>query len=190
MYDGHASCGLRKHIDTLEGLNLHRALQIFQWKSPDYSLMETHKDFYEDLVLWSILSTGQARQTSTTPTIWQRFLDDLCYLCDTESGGRSVVSIAVSQRSYHQCFFISANGGLRKAAEQLCLILSRLRHIKQKSDIDIERTKEELLEIGVRRSSMKVRNYIRELRSHIWDAERLKTVREGKQLRETKRVSC
>jgi hypothetical protein len=142
--------------------------------------METRKEFYEDLVLWSILSTAQVRRTSTKRTIWQRFLDDLCYLCDTESGGRSVVSIGVSKQSHCQCFFISANGGLRKATEQLCLVLDQLHQIKQKSDIDLEIIKERLLDIVICRSSMKVRNYTRELRLHIQDAEHIGAVHEGK----------
>lgn len=144
--------------------------------------MFARKEFYEDLVLWSILSFGKAQRTGTKPTIWQRFLDDVCYLCDAKSGGKSVVSIAVSELSRCQYFFISANGGLRKAAQQLHLVLVELHGIKQMSDIDLEITKERLLEIGVRDSAMKVRNYVRELRLHIRSVEHLESIREGEQV--------
>lgn len=158
---------------------------IVRYTSLDFSLMETRKEIYEDVVLWSVLSTGQAQRTETKPTIWQRFLDDVCYLCDTKHGGKSVVSIAVSQWSDRQYFFISANGNLRKAANQLHLVLGELYQIKHKSDVELERTKERLLDIGVRSSSMKVRNYMRELRSHIRSAELLDIVRDGKRFRIT-----
>ncbi|KAM0714658.1 hypothetical protein Q7P37_009956 [Cladosporium fusiforme] len=144
--------------------------------------MRARKDFYEDLVLWSIISAGKSQRTIPRPTVWQRFLDDLCYLCDTKPGGKSVVSIAVSEISDHQYFFISANGGLRRAAEQLNLVLGELHGIRQKSDHDIETTKQRLLDIGIRGSSMKVRNYVRKLQVSIRNVEHLGSVGEGEQI--------
>jgi hypothetical protein len=179
LYDGEISCWLGTSMDLMERPILFPTLCTSQDSFPDYLLMETRMEFYEDLVLWSILSTAQVRRTSTKPTIWHRFLDDLCYLCDTEGGGRSVVSIGVSRRGCCQYFFISANAALRKAAEQLRLVLGQLRQIEDKSDIDLEIAKEKLLDIVVRRSSMKVRNYIRELRLHLRDAEHLDAIRES-----------
>lgn len=139
------------------------------------------KEFYEDLVLWSILSTSKAQRTGKKPLIWQRFLDDVCYLCDTKPGGKSVVSVAVSELGRCQNFFISANGALRKVAEQLDQILRELWRVKQMSDVDLEITKEALLEIGVRDSAKKVRNYVRELRLLIWSVEYQDSVCEGEQ---------
>lgn len=128
--------------------------------------MPDRTEFYEDLALWSTLSIGRNQRNDVKRQIWQRFLDDLCYLCDTEPGGRTTVSIAVSEFEGGQCYWISANGGSQKAVGQLTLILEELEKIRDPC-VDLEEIKDKILVAGMRRSSMKVRNYLKELRRYI-----------------------
>lgn len=128
--------------------------------------MPTRNGFYGDLALWSTLAIGKHQRTDVKRKVWQRFLDDLCYLCDTETGGKTTVSIAVSKSVSGQCFWISANGELQKAVRQLKLVLKELSDIHQKPAVDLDRVKDKILWVGMRRSSMKVRNYLRELRRY------------------------
>jgi hypothetical protein len=56
---------------------------------------------------------------------------------------------------------------LQKAVNQLNLILEELGKIRGDPCLDLDEIKDKILLAGMRRSSMKVRNYLRELRRHI-----------------------
>jgi hypothetical protein len=143
--------------------------------------MPTRNEFYGDLALWSTLAVGKNQRNDVKRKIWQRFLDDLCYLCDTECGGRTTVSIAVSESQRGQCFWISANGKLQKAVDQLELILKELDSIQENQNTNLEEVKDKVLVAGIRRSPMKVRNYLRELRRYIELMERRSPLGKGEQ---------
>jgi heterodisulfide reductase subunit A-like polyferredoxin len=143
--------------------------------------MPTRSEFYGDLALWSTLAVGKNQRNDVKRKIWQRFLDDLCYLCDTECGGRTTVSIAVSESQRGQCFWISANGKLQKAVDQLKLILKELDSIQENQNTNLEEVKDKVLVAGIGRSSMKVRNYLRELRRYIELMERRSPLGKGEQ---------
>jgi heterodisulfide reductase subunit A-like polyferredoxin len=143
--------------------------------------MPTRNEFYGDLALWSTLAVGKNQRNDVKRKIWQRFLDDLCYLCDTECGGRTTVSIAVSESQRGQCFWISANGKLQKAVDQLKLILKELDSIQENQNTNLEEVKDKVLVAGIGRSSMKVRNYLRELRRYIELMERRSPLGKGEQ---------
>ena len=143
--------------------------------------MPTRNEFYGDLALWSTLAVGKDQRNDVKRKLWQRFLDDLCYLCDTESGGRTTVSIAVSELQRGQCFWISANGKLQKAVDQLKLILKELDSIQENQNTNLEEIKDKVLVAGIGRSSMKVRNYLRELRRYIELMERRSPLGTGEQ---------
>jgi hypothetical protein len=143
--------------------------------------MPTRNEFYGDLALWSTLAVGKNQRNDVKRKLWQRFLDDLCYLCDTECGGRTTVSIAVSESQRGQCFWISANGKLQKAVDQLKLILKELDSIQENQNTNLEEVKYKVLVAGIGRSSMKVRNYLRELRRYIELMERRSPLGKGEQ---------
>lgn len=143
--------------------------------------MPTRNEFYGDLALWSTLAVGKNQRNDVKRKIWQRFLDDLCYLCDTECGGKTTVSIAVSESQRGQCFWISANGKLQKAVGQLKLILKELDSIQENQNTNLEEVKDKVLVAGIGRSSMKVRNYLRELRRYIELMERRSPLGKGEQ---------
>ena len=123
---------------------------------------------------------GKNQRTDVERKMWQRFLDDLCYLCDTETGGKTTVSIAVSKSNGGQCFWISANGGLQKAVSLLEMILKELINIQKKPDINLEEVKDRILSVGMSRSSMKVRNYLKELQRYTRIMEQRNSIGKGK----------
>jgi hypothetical protein len=129
--------------------------------------MTSYKEFYEDLALWGVLTAGQDQKVATRPTVWHRFLDDLCHLCDTEPGGKTVVSIAVSVHEDVQCFRIAANSKLVRAERQLCWILSELLRLPNSPQRAAMRIQGEVLDFVVCRSARRVRNYMNQLRLHI-----------------------
>ena len=143
--------------------------------------MPTRSELYGDLALWSTLAVGKNQRNDVKRKIWQRFLNDLCYLCDTECGGRTTVSIAVSESQRGQCFWISANGKLQKAVDQLKLILKELDSFQENQNTNLEEVKDKVLVAGIGRSSMKVRNYMRELRRYIELMERRSPLGKGEQ---------
>ncbi|KAL1581920.1 hypothetical protein WHR41_09404 [Cladosporium halotolerans] len=73
-------------------------------------------DLYDSLFLLSLLQHGSgsdardAQSLSTsidTRSMWHHFLDDLCFLCDSEHAGQSVVSIGVEQGTDGVTFWIT-----------------------------------------------------------------------------------
>lgn len=62
------------------------------------------KLFYNCLVLVTALQTptSQRNSSSHTDAGWRRFLNDLCWLCDTDTGGKTVVSLAVEQLQHRK----------------------------------------------------------------------------------------
>lgn len=73
-------------------------------------------DLYDSLFLQSLLQHGSgsdargAQSLSTsidTRSRWHHFLDDLCFLCDSQHAGQSVVSIGVEQATGGVTFWIT-----------------------------------------------------------------------------------
>jgi hypothetical protein len=141
--------------------------------------MFSYKDFYEDLALWGVLTIGKNQKVELRPTIWQRFLDDLCHLCDTEPGGKTVVSVAVSEEDGIQYFWVSANNNPAKAGRHLKRILNILTRISSNPDRTTERIKGQLLDFVVRKSAKRVRNYMRQLQLHIIEVDALQHDHKG-----------
>jgi hypothetical protein len=133
--------------------------------------MPSYKEFYEDLALWGVLTAGRNQKVETRPTVWHRFLDDLCHLCDTEPGGKTVVSIAVSELENTQCFRIAANSKPIRAERQLCWILGRLLRVPNSSHRTATKIESEVLDFVLYRSVKRVRNYIKQLRLHIGELD-------------------
>ncbi|KAF1820692.1 uncharacterized protein K489DRAFT_382627, partial [Dissoconium aciculare CBS 342.82] len=55
--------------------------------------------FYERLLLWSVLRPNGVRRAMPVRTRWQRYLDSLAFLCDTQGGGNTVSALVVQDRS-------------------------------------------------------------------------------------------
>jgi hypothetical protein len=130
-------------------------------------------DLYDSLFLQSLLQHGSypqskdARITHTlldTRTDWHRFLDDLCSLCDSQCGGKSVVSIGVEQRSDHNIFWISTTPQYQQDAKihliELLALLTNFPLEGANSHFAVA----EITRRSIRRSKKRVHNYARRLR--------------------------
>lgn len=130
-------------------------------------------DLYDSLFLQSLLQHGSSSQPmdarithtySDTRTDWHRFLDDLCSLCDSQYGGKSVVSIGVEQRSDHNIFWISTTPHYQQDAKAHLLELLALL-----TDFPLEGANSHFAVAEITRRSMwrsrkRVHNYARRLR--------------------------
>ena len=133
--------------------------------------------FYETLVLWSVFPNSRGPRVKRKRTAWQRFLDDLSYLCDAETGGKSVVSIAVQQGDRILVFWISANRRLGGASQHLRWVLQQLTELYNGEALAAE-SRTQILEKTVTTSSRRVRNYVRALQLHILQAESVRPMTE------------
>jgi hypothetical protein len=130
-------------------------------------------DLYDSLFLQSLLQhasnpqSKDARITHTysdTRTEWHRFLDDLCSLCDSQCGGKSVVAIGVEQRSDHNIFWISTTPQYQQDAKihliELLALLTNFPLEGANSHFAVA----EITRRSIRRSKKRVHNYARRLR--------------------------
>jgi hypothetical protein len=147
-------------------------------KPPSALMMErVLKKFYSSLLLLAVLCTPE-RGLVVYPNRcagWQRFLNDLCWFCDTKTAGKTVVTIAVEQSDDNELiFWVASNEGkpkkssvkAKQAARHLEWLLARMQ-IQGKmsaSQPDLKRLEELILEEAVHISYEKFRHYIYQLR--------------------------
>jgi hypothetical protein len=130
-------------------------------------------DLYDSLFLQSLLQHASNPQSkdarithkySDTRTEWHRFLDDLCSLCDSQCGGKSVVAIGVEQRSDHNIFWISTTPQYQQDAKihliELLALLTNFPLEGANSHFAVA----EITRRSIRRSKKRVHNYARRLR--------------------------
>ena len=130
-------------------------------------------DLYDSLFLQSLLQHGSFPQPmdatitqtdSDTRTDWHRFLDDLCSLCDSQCGGKSVVSLGVEQRSDHNIFWISTTPRYQQDARIHLLELFALLIDFPLEGANSHFAVAEITRRSIRRSRKRVHNYARRLR--------------------------
>lgn len=95
---------------------------------------------------------------------WERFLDNVCLLCDSHRGGRTTTSIAVVQRPDGTTFCIATNAGAWSDVRgYLTNLLQSLQARDRDGAVDSADTADILFENAVKRSSQRVLNYARRL---------------------------
>ena len=134
------------------------------WLGDNSLETELFQEFYEVLVLHSILDSPDKIRRVPQPTPWHRFLDDVCFLCDTETGGESVASTAVESQRDHLVFWISNNGGPNpRALENLDWLLGQLRDVCHLSESQLLDREKAIFERCIWLSHQRVGNYRRQL---------------------------
>lgn len=122
------------------------------------------RSFYEALILFSILrpSSGHSKVHRSS---WHVFLDDLSWLCDTQSGGKTVVSIGTEQTSQGLRFWISANGRVKpRSLAQLENTLSELRKLDGEPEPVAQAVEARIFDAAVYSSHERVKEYLKKLR--------------------------
>ncbi|KAK3613601.1 hypothetical protein LTR56_025147 [Elasticomyces elasticus] len=123
--------------------------------------------FYEAVILISILRPSSSH--SRVPrSSWHMFLDDLSWLCDTQSGGKTVTSVGAEQISHAVRFWISANGRVKpKSLNYLEWILSELQKLACDPKLVAGDVEVQILDAAIRSSHERVGDYLRKLKIHV-----------------------
>ena len=139
--------------------------------------------FYEPLILLRILDPTRGEQ-STRPTSepkeqsleekWHKFLDQLSWVCDSETGGDTVSAIAAQKTPGGPVFWLAANSNpASKALPHLRWVLKQLESIHDPSPPEIEKLEDDITTRCIEFSKNKVRNYGGRLRCNVRKVEEL-----------------
>ena len=102
-----------------------------------------------------------------------RFLDNLSWLCDYRTGGRTVSSIGIEDTPQGPIYWLAAN---ERPNEKVIVHLERI--LKQLESLKSSQKAPSLLELAIRQQSVqfsreKVKHYIRQLGKAVNDAKRI-----------------
>lgn len=134
-------------------------------------------DFYDALFVHSLLqhgmiediSSSDARQShkSVSRSEWHKFLDALCFLGDSKTGGKSVVALGVAQIAHRFVFYTTTNRKYEVDAldhlESVLQILQSVSIFEEASTVAAIR----LARCSIERSTQRVHNYVCRLRTYI-----------------------
>ena len=139
------------------------------------------KLFYSCLVLVTALRPPRSRQNSTThpKAGWRRFLNDLCWFCDTDTGGKTVVAIAVQQCQSTLRLWLACNEDTTKPLKHLKWILKKLTNAHLLCQPQIDGLESEILSESVRKSHKKVKFHVRRLELRLEDVAKVVSHEEG-----------
>jgi hypothetical protein len=68
-------------------------------------------------------------------TRWQRYLDSLAFLCDTQTGGSTVSALVVQDRSTELCYWVARNSRTEVAVSRLSWLLGQLHRLQSADPI-------------------------------------------------------
>lgn len=138
--------------------------------------------FYEPLVLLRVLdpTRGSYRPDLITERglddpskIWRNFLDKLCLLCDSKTGGDTVTAIAVQETLESPCFWVAANSNWRQRAhKQVSWLLRRLIEFYHSRPITTIDTESELAKVCIQFCTPRIKTYIKRLLQRLEKAVR------------------
>lgn len=129
-------------------------------------------DLYDSLFLQSLLQHGSishAKDASASDTTaddrseWQRLLDNLCVVCDSEPAGQSVVSIGVEASSSGAVFWVITAKRHQEDAERHLKQVLRLLAECSLGVLDGNLAMAEITRLSVERSQDRVANYVKRL---------------------------
>lgn len=128
-------------------------------------MIESLRLFYSCLVLVAALhpQLPQTQSIDASFTGWCRFLNDLCWLCDTDTGGKTVVALGVEQLVNSLRLWVSSNDDPRAPTKLLRRILGMLREAQLATREEGEDIKANLLSKSIQWSHKKVKLYTRRL---------------------------
>ncbi len=133
----------------------------------DASSGDVANRFYEAVILISIPRPSSSH-SKVPRSSWRVFLDDLSWLCDTESGGQTVTLVGAEQISHAVRFWISANGRVKlRSLTHLNWILSELQKLASDSELIAEHVEGQILHAAVRSSHVRVGDHLMKLQIHV-----------------------
>lgn len=125
------------------------------------------KQLYDALTLMRTLAPSLGSH-AVGKTNWHRFLDYLCWLCDSKRGGQTVTSIAVEWSEGTAKFWIASNGGdVDKRVAHLNSLLANLAGLQTASDDALEAATRDVFARSINFSRWRVHDYTRKLERYI-----------------------
>jgi hypothetical protein len=126
--------------------------------------------FYERLSLWKAICQNGCQPFMPTRTSWQRCLDSLAFLCDTQTGGKTVSALTVQDGPLGLHYWIACNGEPSSAETILTWLLSVLRSGSTSTDRSL--LQKQILSEIVANCSERIQDYHRRLQIMIGMARR------------------
>ncbi|KAK0888238.1 hypothetical protein LTR02_016500 [Friedmanniomyces endolithicus] len=135
-----------------------------------------HADLYDGLFVHSLLQheTNQQASSANYPSpntsqdvrsTWHRFLDDLCFMCDSRCGGKSVVALITEQVQGETIFWLTTDPVYQdSAANHLDAILRLLKESIHAHQDCVRLAIEQIAQQSVERSPQRVHHYGSRLR--------------------------
>ncbi|KAK0262343.1 hypothetical protein LTR35_017713 [Friedmanniomyces endolithicus] len=130
-----------------------------------------HADLYDGLLIQSLSQHDPTRLPSSvrrdSPNAsqdiqfeWHRFLDDLCFLCDSQSGGKSVVALIAEEARGEHVFWVTTELVYQDVAvAHLNVILHLLQKCIRADEGCMRALIEQIAQISIRRSPQRVHHY-------------------------------
>lgn len=139
--------------------------------------------FYEPLVLLSVLDPTRGAQRpdliadrglDEPSKLWRNFLDQLSWLCDSETGGDTVTSIAAQKSVDRPCFWVASNSTARqKAQRHLTWLFGCLKPLCTATSVSATQIEHEILTRCIAFGSKRVKAYTAWLLQAIEEARRV-----------------
>lgn len=141
------------------------------------SMDAVRADLYDGLFIYSMLQHETTQQYSpsvnrlldTSQDVrskWHRFLDGLCFLCDSRCGGKSVVVILPEQIVGETVLWIKTYPTYQKdAVQHLDTVLGLLKESLHGDADGVHPLAEEIVRRSIERSAQRVNNYACRLRN-------------------------
>lgn len=158
-------------------------------------------DLYNDLQIQALLQRQEAGEikenghgghhwrSTGARSSWQKYVDDLCFLCDNQRAGKTTTSIAVEERFSRHIMWITANAGDLESAKYHLREVVQLVLGDESEKPKADRV-EGILKKTIARSSQRVSNYASRLRNALAKLEQTITRQKtkdntnGKQIRQ------
>lgn len=149
--------------------------------NPDCATDDQLRLFYHCVLLVAAICPSQKirHEDSSRNRKWHRFLNDLCWFCDTDLGGKTVTSIAVSKGDRGLEYWVASNHDQVRAShdktrseKHLTWLFDELKQGDSSSPEDRSALTSVILSHSVSISYKKVRNHMRQLEEYLKQALR------------------
>lgn len=120
------------------------------------------------LLMTAILPSRREHLEDLSPRrTWHRFLNEVCWFCDTHRGGQTVTGIAISGSERVPILWVASNGGKAKPKIHVDWLFQTLRKGEFSSESGRASLQAVILEHAVSISRQKVVNYMRRLENDL-----------------------
>lgn len=142
---------------------------------------------YEALTLLWMLSPATG-VTSVLPELeetqygdfffmWRRFLDNLSFFCDWESGGKTVSSVAAQSLSNGHCYWLASAS--KKSFHHFEFVMDLLEAVSSRSPTERRQDTDQLVQASIELSKPKIKHYRKALADSADKVEPADTTEEG-----------